>query len=160
MPEHMPFVKKILHREHTITCWGQKRICHGRRLAVYSPHMSEPQKDYNAFNSWDSFGATLMLGAVPAVMYEVFTKADGAEADHTVTVLIVVAAVLISLVVLAVSLITRWRIIGTLVNLAGATLTPVYIAIAICAWLPEDESEAPPQPAAETAPQQPVPPAP
>lgn len=122
--------------------------------------MSEQQKDYNAFNSWDSFGATLMLGLVPAIMYEVFTKADDVEVDHTVTVLIVVAAVLISLVVLGVSLITRWRIIGTLVNLAGATLTSVYIAIAVCAWLPEDESETPAQQAAEAAPRQPAPPAP
>ena len=122
--------------------------------------MSEQQKDYNAFNSWDSFGATLMLGLVPAIMYEVFTKADDVEVDHTVTVLIVVAAVLISLVVLGVSLITRWRIIGTLVNLAGATLTPVYIAIAICAWLPEDEPEPPAQQAAEAAPRHPAPPAP
>ena len=122
--------------------------------------MSEQQKDYNAFNSWDSFGATLMLGLVPAIMYEVFTKADDVEVDHTVTVLIVVAAMLISLVVLGVSLITRWRIIGTLVNLAGATLTPVYIAIAVCAWLPEDEPETPAQQAAEAAPRQPAPPAP
>lgn len=139
---------------------AEKRNCHPWQLAVYSPCMSEQQKDYNAFNSWDSFGATLMLGAVPAVMYEVFAKADGVEVDHTVTVLIVVAAVLISLVVLAVSLITRWRIIGTLVNLAGATLTPVYIAIAICAWLPEDEPEAPAQQDAAATPQHPAPPAP
>ena len=122
--------------------------------------MSEQQEDFNAFNSWDSFGATLTLGLVPAIMYEVFTRADDVEVDHTVTVLIVLAAVFISLAVLAVSLITRWRIIGTLVNLAGATLTPVYIAIAVCAWLPEDEPEAPAQPAAGAVAQPPAPPAP
>lgn len=145
---------------YSVSQMAEKSNCHVRWLAVYSPCMSEQQIDYNAFNSWDSFGATLMLGVVPAIMYEVFTKTDGVEADHTVTVLIVVAAVLISLVVLAASLITRWRIIGTLVNLAGATLTPVYIAIAVCAWLPEDEPEVPALQTTEAAPRQPASPAP
>ena len=102
--------------------------------------MSEQQKDYNAFNSWDSFGATLMLGLVPAIMYEVFTKADDVEVDHTVTVLIVVAAVLISLVVLGVSLITRWRIIGALVNLAGMVLTGLFWAYASYYWWIQEDS--------------------
>ena len=112
--------------------------------------MSEQQEDYNAFNSWDSFGASLMLGVMPAIMYYVFTKADKGEPDISLIVLIVLAAVLISLAVLAVSLVTRWRIIGTMVNIAGAILTPVYITIAVCAWLPDAEP-AQPVPASEPA---------
>ena len=112
--------------------------------------MSEQQEDYNAFNSWDSFGATLMLGIMPAIMYYVFTKADKGEPDISLIVLIVLAAVLISLAVLAVSLVTRWRLIGTMVNVAGAILAPVYITIAVCAWLPDAEP-AQPAPASEPA---------
>lgn len=107
--------------------------------------MNEEQEDFNAFNSWDCFGATLMLALVPAVMNFVFT--DPHEVGSTVA--IGVTGLLISLAVLALALITRWRIIGKIVNLAGCILTPVYIVIAVCAFWPSEEAPAPEQPAAE-----------
>jgi hypothetical protein len=99
--------------------------------------MNEPQEDYNAFNSWDNFGATLMLGIVPAVMNYVFTK------EHEVgsSIFIAVIGLLISLVVLAVSLITRWRIIGQMVNIAGMVLTVVFWAFASYFWWIQDDEE-------------------
>ena len=100
---------------------------------------SEPQKNLNDFNAWDCFGATLMLTSVPAIMNYVFTE----EHDVSSTIFIGAIGVLISLVVLALALITRWRIIGILVNLAGNILAPIYVAIAVCAWWPDDEEPAP-----------------
>ena len=105
--------------------------------------MNEERENINDFNSWDSFGATLMLAMVPAVMHFVFTKPDKPDEPHDIgiTITIAVVGILISLAVLAVSLVTRWRIIGSMVNLAGNILTPVYVVIAICAWWPSDEKE-------------------
>ena len=97
--------------------------------------MSRQAEDYNAFNSWDSFGASLMLGIVPAIMNYVFTDPH----DEYGSIFIALLAVLISLGILAVSLITRWRIIGTIINMAGCILTPLYVAIAAYCWMPEDE---------------------
>lgn len=101
--------------------------------------MNEGQEDFNAFNSWDCFGATLMLAQVPAIMNYVFTEPH----ELGSTIAIGVVGLLISLVVLAVALITRWRIIGRLVNMAGCILTPVYVVIAICAFWPADEEPLP-----------------
>lgn len=109
--------------------------------------MSDQPEDYNAFNAWDSFGATLTLGLVPAVMNYVFTE----EHEIGTTIGIAVVATIISLLVLGLSLITRWRIIGSLVNLAGCVLTPVYIVIAVCAWWPSDKEQPADTPAAEQA---------
>ena len=100
---------------------------------------SEPQKNLNDFNAWDCFGATLMLAMVPAIMNYVFTP----EHDVSSTIFIAIIAVLISLVVLGLALITRWRIIGVLVNFAGTILAHVYVVIAICAWWPDDKTEEP-----------------
>ncbi len=110
---------------------------------IYCPCMNEEQEDFNAFNSWDSFGATLLLALVPAVMHFVFTRPStpGEPHDIALTITIAVVGIIISLAVLALSLITRWRIIGSVVNLAGAILTPVYVVIAICAWTSGDEKE-------------------
>lgn len=136
--------------------------------------MSEQPEDLNAFNGWDSFGATLLLGLVPVALYYVFcydnvnaikAAADEAAAasgkskaelaaelaekvaeaspDVTFICLMVLGAVLVSLAVLGLALITRWRIIGTLVNLAGAILTPVYIVVLVCHWLPDGEKTPP-----------------
>ena len=55
--------------------------------------MSKQVVDYNAFNSWDSFGAALMLGIVPAIMNYVFTEPH----DVTGSIFIAALALLISL---------------------------------------------------------------
>ena len=109
--------------------------------------MTKQVVDYNAFNSWDSFGASLMLGIVPAMMNYVFTEPH----DVTGSIFIAVLAVLISLVILGLSLITRWTIIGTLVNLAGIILTLLYVGIAAYYWWFTDDSD---QPQPEQATQQ------
>lgn len=98
--------------------------------------MNEPQEDYNAFNSWDNFGATLMMCSVPAVMNFVFSK------EHDIISSLVLAGIglLVSLVVLALSLITRWRIIGALVNLAGMVLTGLFWAYASYYWWIQEDS--------------------
>ena len=117
--------------------------------------MSEQPEDLNAFNSWDNFGATLMLGLVPVVLYYVFTKdtgiftADNAvpveekEPDKMLMAFMVLGSVLVSLAVLGLSLLTRWRIIGRMINLAGTVLTPVYVIITVCHWLPDSEPATP-----------------
>lgn len=98
--------------------------------------MNEGKDDINAFNSWDCFGVTLMLAAVPAAMNYVFTE----EHEIGSTIGIFAVGFVIALVVLAVSLITRWRIIGTIVNTVGCILTPVYVVITICAfWFLDEE---------------------
>lgn len=135
--------------------------------------MSEQPEDLNTFNSWDNFGATLMLGLVPVVLYYVFTKDTGIitpentaaaaeviekEPDKMLMALMVLGAVLVSLAVLGLSLLTRWRIISKLVNLAGCILTPLYLIVTICHWLPDSEQPAPQpeatQPAAPAQPNQ------
>ena len=117
--------------------------------------MSEQPEDLNAFNSWDNFGATLMLGLVPAIMYYVFSKdapvapgAPPAEPDLAKTIFIAFIGFLASLAVLGVSLVTRWRIIGKMVNLTGGVLTIIYIAIAALHWYGDDTP--PPADAAQT----------
>lgn len=110
--------------------------------------MSRQAEDYNAFNSWDSFGASLMLGIVPAIMNYVFTDPH----DEYGSIFIAFLAVLISLGILAVSLITRWRIIGTIINIAGCILTPLYVAIAAYCWMPEDEPPSLPEASLQQSP--------
>lgn len=91
--------------------------------------MSEEDEDFNTFNSWDCLGATALLGIMPAVLNFIFN-----DKDLISTALLGAVGLIISLAVFALSLITHWRIIGILVNLAGCILTPVYIAIAIYCW--------------------------
>ena len=111
--------------------------------------MSKQVVDYNAFNSWDSFGAALMLGIVPAIMNYVFTEPH----DVTGSIFIAALAVLISLVILGLSLVTRWAIIGTLVNLAGIILTHLYVGIAAYYWwFAEKPEQILPQPATQEQP--------
>lgn len=91
--------------------------------------MSEEDEDFNAFNSWDCLGATALLGIMPAVLNFIFN-----DKDLISTALLGAVGIIISLAVFALSLITHWRIIGILVNLAGSILTPIYIGIAIYCW--------------------------
>lgn len=91
--------------------------------------MSEEDEDFNAFNSWDCLGATALLGIMPAVLNFIFN-----DKDLISTALLAAVGLIISLAVFALALITRWRIIGVLVNLAGWILTPIYIAIAVYCW--------------------------
>lgn len=92
--------------------------------------MSNEQEDMNAFNSWDCFGATLMLGVVPGIIHFATTE------PHDVTGAAVYCGigVLIALVVLAVALITRWRFLGAIVNAAGTILTVVFIMYITLFW--------------------------
>ena len=85
--------------------------------------MSEHEEDMNAFNGWDCFGATLMLGIAPAVIHFATTEPH----DEKGAVLLGIGGVIVSLVVLAVALITRWRFLSKLINHAGLALTIFFI---------------------------------
>lgn len=91
----------------------------------------------NDFNSWDCFGATLMLGITPAILNFVFN-----DKDIVSTVVLAAIGGLIAFVVLVLALVTRWRIIGDLVNWGGWLLTLAYITFAVIMWLPSGEEEA------------------
>lgn len=91
--------------------------------------MSEQEEDINAFDSWDNFGASMLLAIMPAVLNFVFNGKDLLS-----TALLAGIGALISIGILLLSLITQWRIIGILVNLAGNILVPVYIAVALYCW--------------------------
>lgn len=102
---------------------------------------SEPEEINNDFNSWDCFGASLMLGITPAILNFVFN-----DKDIVSTVILAGIGVLVAVAVLILSLVTRWRLIGLLVNFFGWVLTVIYIAFAVYMWWPKDEEG---QPAAE-----------
>lgn len=108
----------------------KKRVCLAGRGAVYSVCMSDEQEDMNAFNSWDCFGATLMLGMVPGIIHFATTE----PYDVAGAAVYCGIGVLVALVVLAVALITRWRFLGTLVNTAGTILTAVFIIYITLFW--------------------------
>lgn len=91
--------------------------------------MNEEEEDFNAFNSWDCLGATALLGIMPAVLNFIFN-----DKDLISTALLGAVGLIISLAVFVLSLITHWRIIGVLVNLAGCILTPIYIGITLYFW--------------------------
>lgn len=91
--------------------------------------MSEEEEDFNAFNCWDCLGASLMLAIMPAALNFIFN-----DKDLVSTAILGVIGVGISVAVFLVAFITRWRIVGTLVNIAGWILTPIYIVIAITCW--------------------------
>lgn len=136
MPDYASFVKKNVHCIHIPAQLVEKRNCHAQADTLYCPCMSnEPQTDLNQFNSWDCFGATLMLTVVPAIMYYVFSP----EHEIGTTIFIASIGVAISVFVLVLALVTRWRFIGTMVNFLGTVLAHVYVVIAICAWWPSDE---------------------
>lgn len=98
--------------------------------------MSKEQEDLNAFNSWDCFGATLMLGIVPGIIHYATTDPH----DETGAALICLGGVLISLVVLGISLITRWRMLSRIINFAGTVLTFLFIIYMTSFWMKSCEA--------------------
>ena len=92
--------------------------------------MSEQEEDMNAFNSWDCFGATLMLGITPAIIH--FATSD--PHDLTGAIFLSLGGVLVSLVVLAIALITRWRFLSKIINWAGIGLTVYFIMHMVFFW--------------------------
>lgn len=105
---------------------------------------SEPEEINNDFNSWDCFGASLMLGITPAILNFVFN-----DKDIMSTALLAGGGIIVAGAVLLLSLITRWKLIGVLVNFFGWVLTIVYISIAVYMWWPSDEEEKPAEPEAQ-----------
>lgn len=99
---------------------------------------SEPEEINNDFNSWDCFGASLMLGITPAILNFVFN-----DKEIVSTVILAGIGVLVAVAVLILSLVTRWRLIGLLVNFAGWVLTGIYIAFAVYMWFFTDGDEPP-----------------
>ncbi len=106
--------------------------------------MSEEPEDFNAFNSWDVLGAMLMLTLVPAIMYFVFN-----DKELVMTCIIAGIGVAVSVVVFLLAMVTRWRIIGRIVNLLGCVLTALYIAVAVYLWTWGGDAPVPAVPAAE-----------
>ncbi len=97
--------------------------------ARYTVARMAEQEDLNAFGSEDSAGAILMLGAVPVVGCYIFFR------DMTgLMIMFAALAVGLAAFVYLLGKLTGWRIIGSLVNLAGCILVPVYIGIAIWLW--------------------------
>lgn len=100
---------------------------------------SEPEEINNDFNSWDCFGASLMLGITPAILNFVFN-----DKEIVSTVILAGVGFLAAAVVWLLAVVTRWRLIGVLVNFFGWVLTLAYIAFAVYMWWPdpkEDEAE-------------------
>lgn len=96
--------------------------------------MSEAQEDFNAFDHWDCFGASFMLGVTPAVLNFVFN-----DKEIVSTAILGAVGVAVSLVVLLFALITRWRFIGVVLNWIGSVLTVCYIAFAVYMWFLREE---------------------
>ncbi len=95
----------------------------------YTDARMAEQEDLNAFGSADSAGAVLMLGAVPVVGCYIFFR-------DMVGLMITFGALAVGLAafVFVLGRLTGWRIIGSLVNLAGCILVPLYIATAVWLW--------------------------
>lgn len=91
--------------------------------------MAEEDEDLNSFNLWDSVGAAIMLGVVPAAMCSVFNDHDYVSAGICMGV-----AVLVGGMVYLAGFLLPGRLIGRIINLIGCVLTPVYIIIAILMW--------------------------
>ncbi len=91
--------------------------------------MAEPQEDLNAFGCEDSAGAVLTLGIVPVVGCYIFFKEMVG-----LMIFFAVLAVVLALFVYALGKLTGWRSIGTVVNLVGSILVPLYLAAAIYLW--------------------------
>lgn len=105
---------------------------------------SEPEEINNDFNSWDCFGASLMLGITPAILNFVFN-----DKEIVSTVILAGAGLLLACVVWVLALVTRWRLIGVLVNFCGWVLTLAYITFAVIMWWPSGEEEELAEPAAQ-----------
>ena len=118
--------------------------------------MSEQEEDLNAFNSWDCFGATLMLGITPAVIHLATTR-EFVDSDFVYdiagTIIYAIVGVVVSLIVLAVALITRWKMLGKIINWLGMALTICYISYVVNFWMTtcsDLSSIRSPQPASQT----------
>ncbi len=116
--------------------------------AGYTARMAEQEEDFNAFNSLDSAGAVLMLGIAPAVMNYIFFKEE-----MTLTCILGAGAVGLAALVYLLFSLTGWRVIGSIVNLVGCILVPIYLAAAIWLWC---SPYAPTARAKATPPQQPA----
>lgn len=91
--------------------------------------MSEEDEDLNAFGLWDSVGASVMLGVVPAALCYIFNKHDVAS-----TVMLLGVALLAGGVVYLLGLVMPGRVLGRIVNLLGLVLTIIYIVAAYWMW--------------------------
>lgn len=99
--------------------------------ALYSGRMGDEQEDMNEFNSWDCFGATLMLGMAPGIIHYATTE----PRDVVGAAVYCGIGALIALVVLAVALITRWRGLSRIINTIGTVLTVVFILFITLFWV-------------------------
>lgn len=86
------------------------------------------QEDLNTFDSLDCGGAMLMLGVAPAAISYFLLD------NLVMAITFGVIAVVVSVVVYALSLITHWRLIPRIVDILGMTLTPIFIGIAVWLW--------------------------
>ncbi len=133
MPELPRNVKIILWQPRlplSFMCHPWREMgCIRRAQPLYCARMAE-QEDLNAFGYEDSAGAVLTLGIVPVVgCYIFFRDMVG------LMVFFGVLAVALAAFVYLLGRLTGWRIIGTVVNLAGCILVPLYIAVAIWLWM-------------------------
>ncbi len=100
------------------------------RQPLYCARMAEQQDDLNAFSCEDSAGAVLMLGVAPVVGCYVFF-----EEKTGLMIFFGALAVGLAALVYLLGRLTGWRLIGTVVNLVGSILVPLYIAAAIWLWM-------------------------
>lgn len=110
--------------------------------------MSQEPEDFNAFTHWDCLGAALMLGLTPAILNFVFN-----DKDIVSTAFWAGGGLLAAGVVWLAAFVTRWRIIGELLNIIGMVLTFLYIGVAVYFWWPSGDAE---EPAAEPLPAMPA----
>ena len=82
-----------------------------------------------------------MLGVVPGIIHYATTTPH----DEIGALFMSIVGVLISFVVLAVALITRWRIIGVIINWVGTVLTIVFIGYMVLFWSKSCSQSAPAQ---------------
>ncbi len=91
--------------------------------------MDEQQEDLNAFDSEDSAGAVFVLGIPPVVASYIFFR-------DMMGLMIFFGALAVGLAVFVYLLgkLTGWRLIGSVVNLVGCILVPLYVVAAIWLW--------------------------
>ncbi len=98
---------------------------------LYFSRMREEKKDMNQFSSLDCFGATVLLGITPGFIY--FAQTD--PHDIVGAALYMVGGFFIGLIVLAISLITRWNKLSCIINCLGYVLTIIYITTMTLFWI-------------------------
>lgn len=120
-------VPRAKHDNETLP---QKRVCLADGGGLYCPCMSDEQKDLNTFSSWDCFGAVILLSVGTGASVYAITDPH----SETQAIWYCVMGGLIALVVLAVSLITRWRAIGIWLNRIALLYTFLLIGIVGYHW--------------------------